>query len=98
MGSPSSISGDASLAPGSPSTAGLPHPSVLPASALVGVEILGGTDTLMEDTVVGTASSTAASDAFSDLGSRASEALPGCSKPRAEDGLHTRNNNETCYL
>jgi hypothetical protein len=97
MGSHASISVDASLALGSPSIASLAPNLVLPALASAGAEILGGTDALMEDTVAGTASSTVASDAFSGSRAGASAASLGCSKPRTEDGLHTRNNNETSY-
>jgi hypothetical protein len=38
-----------------------------------------------------------ASDAFSGWGAGVTMASPGCSKPRAEDGLHIRNNNKSVY-
>jgi hypothetical protein len=88
MGSPTNISRDASLA----------HVLVLPVSTPTGVGILGSTDDSVSPMVAGTVSWIVASKAFSGSGAGISTASPGCSKPRAEDGLHTRRNNESCYL
>jgi hypothetical protein len=46
---------------------------------------------------IGSTTTSMTPDAFPSLGARVTMASPGCSKPRAEDGLHIRNDNKSTY-